>query len=67
MGGSAYIKTAMVIYRSQMHATLKRNYQLMPALKWLRLLLYLSLLFIRLIVQAAILVYEWCKPPTRLS
>ncbi len=32
-------KTAMVIYRSQMHATLKRNYQLMPALKWLRLLL----------------------------
>jgi hypothetical protein len=34
-----YPKTAMVIYRSQMHATLKRNYQLMPALKWLRLLL----------------------------
>jgi hypothetical protein len=32
-------KTAMVIYRSQLHATLKRNYQLMPALKWLRLLL----------------------------
>ncbi|MBA3565121.1 MAG: transposase [Gammaproteobacteria bacterium] len=28
-----------VIYRSKMHATLKRNYQLMPALKWLRLLL----------------------------
>jgi len=32
-------RTTMVIYRSQMHATLKRNYQLMPALKWLRLLL----------------------------
>ncbi|MDP6673822.1 MAG: transposase [Gammaproteobacteria bacterium] len=32
-------KTTMVIYRSQLHATLKRNYQLMPALKWLRLLL----------------------------
>ncbi len=28
-----------VIYRSKPHATLKRNYQLMPALKWLRLLL----------------------------
>ena len=28
-----------VIYRSKLHATLKRNYQLMPALKWLRLLL----------------------------
>ena len=32
-------KTAMVIYRSKLHATLKRNFQLMPALKWLRLLL----------------------------
>jgi len=31
--------TAMVIYRSKLHATLKRNYQLLPALKWLRLLL----------------------------
>ncbi len=29
----------MVIYRSKLHATLQRNYQLMPALKWLRLLL----------------------------
>lgn len=28
--------TAMIIYRSKLHATLKRNYQLMPALKWLR-------------------------------
>ena len=28
-----------VIYRSRLHATLKRNYQLMPALKWLRLLM----------------------------
>jgi hypothetical protein len=28
-----------VIYRSKLHATLKRNYQLMPALKWLRLLM----------------------------
>jgi hypothetical protein len=26
-------KSAMVIYRSKMHASLKRNYQLMPALK----------------------------------
>jgi hypothetical protein len=25
--------TAMVIYRSKLRATLKRNYQLMPALK----------------------------------
>ena len=29
----------MVIYRSSLHATLKRNYQLMPALKWLRMLM----------------------------
>ena len=28
-----------VIYRSKPHATLKRNYQLMPAIKWLRLLM----------------------------
>jgi hypothetical protein len=35
-----YDKTSgMVIYRSRMHATLKRNYQLMPALKWLRILM----------------------------
>ena len=26
-------KSGMVIYRSKLHATLKRNYQLMPALK----------------------------------
>ena len=32
-------KSGMIIYRSKMHATLKRNYQLMPALKWLRLLM----------------------------
>ena len=32
-------KSGMVIYRSKLHATLKRNYQLMPALKWLRLLI----------------------------
>ena len=32
-------KSCTVIYRSKLHATLKRNYQLMPALKWLRLLL----------------------------
>jgi hypothetical protein len=31
--------SGLVIYRSKMHATLERNYQLMPALKWLRLLL----------------------------
>lgn len=31
--------SGMVIYRSRLHATLKRNYQLMPALKWLRLLM----------------------------
>jgi hypothetical protein len=29
----------MVIYRSKLPATLKRNYQLMPGLKWLRLLM----------------------------
>lgn len=29
----------MVVYRSKLHAALKRNYQLMPALKWLRLLM----------------------------
>ena len=28
-----------VICRSKLHATLMRNYQLMPALKWLRLLM----------------------------
>jgi hypothetical protein len=32
-------KSGMVIYRSKLPATLKRNYQLMPALKWLRLLM----------------------------
>jgi len=32
-------KSAMMIYRSKLHATLKRNYQLMPALKWLRMLM----------------------------
>ncbi len=31
--------SGMVIYRSILHATLKRNYQLMPALQWLRLLM----------------------------
>ena len=31
--------SGMVIYRSKPHATLKRNYQLMSALKWLRLLM----------------------------
>ncbi len=31
-------RSGMVIYRSRLHATLKRNYQLMPALKWLRML-----------------------------
>ena len=30
---------SMVIYRSKLHATLERNYQLMPASKWLRLLM----------------------------
>jgi hypothetical protein len=29
----------MVIYRPKLHATLKRNYQLMPALNWLRMLM----------------------------
>jgi hypothetical protein len=32
-------KTGMVIYRSKFHASLKRNYQLLPAVKWLTLLL----------------------------
>ena len=31
--------SGMVIYRSKLHATLKRHYQLMPGLKWLRLLM----------------------------
>jgi len=31
--------SGMVIYRSKPHATLKRNYQLMPAVTWLRLLM----------------------------
>ena len=31
--------SGMVVYRSKPHATLKRNYQLMPAIKWLRLLM----------------------------
>jgi hypothetical protein len=29
----------MVVYRSKLHATLKRNYQFMPGLKCLRLLM----------------------------
>ncbi len=32
-------RSGMVICRSKSHATLKRNYQLMPASKWLRLLM----------------------------
>ncbi len=32
-------KSGMAIYRSKLHATPKRNYQLMPALKCLRLLM----------------------------
>jgi hypothetical protein len=32
-------KPGTVIYRSRLHANLKRNYQLMPALKWLRMLM----------------------------
>ena len=32
-------KSGTVIYRSKPHATLKRNYQLMPAIKWLRMLM----------------------------
>ena len=32
-------KPGMVIYRSRLHATLKRNYQLVPAIKWLRMLI----------------------------
>ncbi len=31
--------TGMVVYRSKMHATLKRNYQLVPGARWLALLL----------------------------
>ncbi|NIV47422.1 MAG: hypothetical protein GWN46_11730 [Gammaproteobacteria bacterium] len=35
-----YDKTSgTVIYRSKPHATLKRNYQLMPAIQWLRMLM----------------------------
>ncbi len=32
-------KSGMVTYRSKLYATLKRNYQLMLALKWLRMLM----------------------------
>jgi len=32
-------RSRMAIYRSKLHATPKRNYQRMPALKWLRLLM----------------------------
>ena len=32
-------RTGMVIYRSKFHASLKRNYQLLPATQWLKLLL----------------------------
>ncbi len=31
-------KTGMVIYRSRMHKSLKRNYQLMPGAQWLEML-----------------------------
>ena len=31
--------SGMVVYRSRLHATLKRNYQLIPGLKWLWLLM----------------------------
>lgn len=34
-----WFSACMAIYRSKLHATLKRNYQLMTALKWLRLLM----------------------------
>ena len=40
MSQCAYdINTGMVIYRSKFHASLKRNFQLLPAVKWLTLLL----------------------------
>ena len=32
-------QTGMVVYRSKFHASLKRNYQLLPAVQWLTLLL----------------------------
>nr|NIR58509.1 hypothetical protein [Gammaproteobacteria bacterium]NIV74561.1 hypothetical protein [Gammaproteobacteria bacterium] len=34
-----HASSATVIYRSKLHATLKRNFQLMPGAQWLRLLL----------------------------
>ncbi|MCP4264416.1 MAG: hypothetical protein GY777_02375, partial [Candidatus Brocadiaceae bacterium] len=32
-------KQGMVVYRSKHHATLKRNFQIMPGVAWLKLLL----------------------------
>jgi hypothetical protein len=32
-------KQGVVVYRSKLHATLKRNYQLMPGAEWLKLLI----------------------------
>ncbi len=32
-------KQGVVVYRSKMHATLKRNFQIMPGAEWLKLLL----------------------------
>jgi len=33
------VKQGVVVYRSKLHATLKRNYQLMPGAEWLKLLI----------------------------
>jgi hypothetical protein len=36
--GAAATRRGAVIYRSKLHATLKRNFQVMPGVKWLELL-----------------------------
>jgi len=37
-------KQGVVVYRSKLHATLKRNFQIMPGAAWLKLLLEIEII-----------------------
>ncbi len=40
LGKTEYkVDSGMIVYRSKMHKSLKRNYQIMPGAQWLELLL----------------------------
>jgi hypothetical protein len=57
-------KTGMVIYCPNLHVTLKRNFQLLPAVKWLALLLAHILRYIR---TPGPLLWRVQQPGTRVA